>query len=81
MSNHFEGGLGGRCKVRCGNGLRRDILLDGVFVVGRSFEVVLGKGFASMRCSRNGVFLGTYRVGMWPVAIRYVPCGYMEGTV
>ncbi len=56
VSNHFPGGFGGRCKVRCGNGLRRNVLLDGVFEVVCNFEVVLGKGFRSIGFSQ-AVFL------------------------
>ena len=67
--------------MRFGNELRRDFLLDGVLGVVSVFEVVLETGFASIEPSGNGVSLGRYRVGMWPVAIRYVPCGYTVGTV
>ena len=47
----FDGGLDRCCKVWCEDGLRRHSLLDGVFLEGWYVEVVLGKWFASMRCS------------------------------
>ncbi len=69
-SKYFGGGLDGRCKVRCGHGLRRELLLDGVFEEGCFVEVVLGEGVRSIGCGGNGVSLGSHRVGKWSVAIR-----------
>ena len=69
----MEAGFGVRCKALWGIGLWRCLLLDGVFLVGSNFEVVLGEGFAVSALSKNGVFPSTYRLGMWLVAIWNVP--------
>ncbi len=69
MSTYSGGGFWGRCKVLCRGGLGRNVLLDGFFEVVCMFEVVLGKGVRSIESSRNGVSLGSRRVGKWSVAI------------
>ena len=75
------GGFGGGCKMLWGSGLWRGCLLDGVFLVVWKVEVYLGEGFTVGALSKNCISPGTYRLGMWPVAIRSVPCGYMEDAV
>jgi hypothetical protein len=55
--------------------------MDGVLLVGWNVEVYLGEGFRVGALSKNWVSPGTYRLGMWPVAIWNVPCGYMEDAV
>ena len=47
--------------------------MDGVFLVGSSIEVVLGEELGVSALSKNGVFVSTYRLGMWLVAIWNVP--------
>ena len=75
------GGFEGGCKVLWGSGLVRCGLLDGVFLVVWKVEVYLGEGFTVGALSKKCVSPSTYRLGMWPVAIWNVPCGYMEGAV
>ena len=75
------GGLGDGRKVLCGSWLRHDCLMDMVFLVGWKVEVYLGEGFTVGALSKKCVSPGTYRLGMWLVAIWNVPCGYMEGSI
>ena len=56
-------------------------MMDGVFLVGWKVEVYWGEGFTLGALSKNCVSPSTYRLGMWPVAIWNVPCGYMEGSI
>ena len=78
---YSEAGCGVGCKMLCGSGLGRDYLMDRVFLVGWKMEVVLGEGFAMGALSKKCILPSTYRLGMWPVAIWNVPCGYMEGSI
>ncbi len=52
------GGLEGGCKERWGNGLRRNVLLDGVLGMVFVFEVVVETGFASIEFSEVVFFTG-----------------------
>ena len=61
--------------------MRRCSLLDGVFLVVWKVEVYWGDGVRGGALSKKRVSPSTYRLGMWPVAIWNVPCGYMEGAV
>jgi hypothetical protein len=74
------GGFEDGCKMWWSSGLRRCVLLDGVFLVGWKMEVYLRESFTVGALSKKCLSPSTYRLGMWLVAIWNVPCGYMEGA-
>ena len=69
----WKGGLG--VAVKCGTerGCVAMVCWAGFSVGSINSSGCAGWG-CDARVSNNGVFVGKWRVGMWPVAIRNVPC-------
>ena len=78
---YSEAGFRDGAKMLWRSGLWRYHLLDGVFLMVWTVEVYLGEWFTVGALSKKCVLPSTYRLGMWPVAIWNVPCGYMEGSI